>query len=179
MSYVPPIAPVDPGISGGIAWKIPTTPTLHGYIIWIRMVMGVPESVLPDTSFYIPLTFDMAKETVHHWINIVSPLMYTQAVYNCGGHYLVMTAQDNPYADPPLEPPLDTYWTDLRKSLGTGSFIPGVINETHDESTGVAIVTSDWLSGMTISDLQMMKTPWGRVYLSIAQCIGSMWGLTQ
>jgi hypothetical protein len=145
------------------------------------MVMGVPEAVLPNNSPYIPLTFAMATETVHRWINYCSPLMYTQAVYNCGGHYLVMTAQDLPQ-NPPLQPPLDTYWADLRNDLslsgGGGSFMPGVINETHDESTGVAITTTDWLAGMTISDLQMMKTPWGRVYLSIAQCIGSMWGLT-
>jgi hypothetical protein len=179
LTYVPP---VDPNWGQGKVWVVPKTPTLNGYLVWIRMVMGVPEAVLPNNSFYIPLTFEMAKETVHHWIDYVSPLMFTQAVYNCGGHYLVMTAQDNIYADPPLQPPNDTYWADLRNSLnlnGGGNFMPGVINEAQDESTSVAITTTDWLSGMTIADLQMMKTPWGRVYLSIAQCIGSMWGLTQ
>jgi hypothetical protein len=157
---------------------IPTVPTRQGYVNWIGNVMVVPIEVLPDDSIYIDLSYEMSLETVHHWINIASPKMYTQAVYNCAGAYLANIAQDDPNAQPPLEPPLDTYWTDLRNSLGFSSFMPGWINETHDENTGAAIITPNWLEGLTLGDMQMMKTPWGRTYMAIAQSIGSMWGLT-
>ena len=31
---------------------------------------------------------------------------------------------------------------------------------------------------LTIGNLQNLKTPWGRVYLGIAQSYGTLWGLS-
>ena len=160
IQYIPPpiySPPVD------------TTPSLAGYVNWIRTIMAIPQSVLPDNSPYIVLSYEMALETVNLYLDCASPLLYTQAVYNLGGDILVNIAQDVPPS---------TFWADLRESLGINNFTPGFINAANDEDTSAALLIPMNLQNLTIADLQALKTPWGRVYLSIAQSVGSMWGLT-
>jgi hypothetical protein len=158
--YIPPPIYAPP---------VDTTPTIYGYINWIRTIMGIPQNVLPDNSPYIVLSFEMALETVNLYLDIASPLLYTQAVYNLGGDILVNIAQDVPPS---------TFWADLRESLGINNFIPGFINAANDEDTSAAMLIPMNLQNLTLADLQALKTPWGRIYLSIAQSVGSMWGLT-
>jgi hypothetical protein len=149
-----------------------TTPTLPGYRRWIYTIMDVPEIVLPDNSPYIELSYEMSHEIVHLWLDIASPLLYTQAVYNLGGDFLVNITQDNAS----LPSPDNTYWTDLRQQMQINNFVPGLINATNDEDTSAALLTPLGLQNLTLLDLQTLKTPWGRVYMGIAQSIGSMWG---
>jgi hypothetical protein len=156
----------------------PTVPNETDYTTWIYNVMGVPTAVLPSDSSYIDYTFQYSLEWVNLYLDIASPLIYTNAVYNFGGNMLVNIAQDDPNAQPPLTPPNDTYWADLRTSLNINSFVPGLINATNDEDTSAALVVPLNLQNLTLADLQMLKTPWGRAYLAIAQSVGSMWGLT-
>ncbi|HXB12377.1 MAG TPA: hypothetical protein VNZ45_10345 [Bacteroidia bacterium] len=151
-----------------------TTPTLPGYRRWVYTIMDVPEIVLPDNSPYIELSYEMSHEIVHLWLDIASPLLYTQAVYNLGGDFLVNIAQDNSN----LKSPDNTYWTDLRQQMQINNFVPGLINATNDEDTSAALLTPLGLQNLTLLDLQTLKTPWGRVYMGIAQSIGSMWGLS-
>jgi hypothetical protein len=165
IAYVPPPSYSPP---------IDTVPTLYGYINWIYAIMGVPTAVLPNTSPYIELSFEMALETVNLYLDIASPLLYTQAVYNLGGDILVNITQD----DPSLASPNNTYWANLRQSLSINNFIPGMINASNDEDTSAALLVPLGLQNLTLSDLQNLKTPWGRAYLGIAQSVGSMWGLT-
>lgn len=155
-----------------MALKAP--PTLLGYIDWVRTVMGVPASILGGDSIYLELSYDIAHEMVNRYIDCASPGIYTQAVYNLAGDYLVNIAQD----DPNLAPPDNTYWADLRNAMSINSFIPGLINATNDEDTSAALLTPLGLQNLTIADLQNLKTPWGRVYMGIAQSVGSMWGIT-
>jgi hypothetical protein len=152
----------------------PTIPNLEDYTTWIYVYMGVPEEVLPEDSPYIEYSFEFALEWVNLYIDIASPLVYTNAVYNFGGNMLCNIAQDNPN----LPPPNNTYWQDLRTNLGINNFIPGFINAANDEDTSAALLVPLNLQNLTLADLQMLKTPWGRAYLAIAQSVGSMWGLT-
>ena len=76
-------------------------PTLPGYLKWVRNIMAVPLMVLPNNSPYIELSFDLAHTIVNLYLNYASPMLYTQAVYNLGGDYLVNMAQDNPSLSPP------------------------------------------------------------------------------
>ena len=157
-----------------LALPIDTVPTFDGYTTWVRTIMGVPDTILPDDSPYLIISFDMALETVNLYLDIASAILYTQAVYNLAGDFLVNIAQD----DPTLPPPDNTYWSNLRTTLGLNNFIPGLINATNDEDTSAAILTPLGLQNLTLGDLQNLKTPWGRMYLQIAQSVGSMWGLT-
>jgi hypothetical protein len=149
-------------------------PTLPGYLFWIREIMAVPKIVLPDNSPYIELSYDLSIEIVNRYIEWASGIVYTQCVYNLGGDYLVQMAQDNPN----LQPPNNTYWADLRASMGVNSFLPGLVNQAQDQGTEASVQLLSAMENLTIADLQQLKTPWGRVYLGLAQSVGSMWGLT-
>jgi hypothetical protein len=153
---------------------LPTQPTLLGYIDFIRNIMAIPDTILPDDSPYIELSYDIALEIVNMYLYMASPGIYTIAVYNLAADYLVNIAQD----DPTLPPPDNTYWTDLRNSMQINSFVPGLINASQDQATSAAIMTPLSLENITLADLQTLKTPWGRTYMGIAQSVGSMWGLT-
>jgi hypothetical protein len=142
---------------------------LNNFILWIRQIMGVTSDVLPDDSPYIITAYLISSQTVNLYLNLASPILYNQAVYNLGGDILVNITQD-------VSP--STYWANMRTSLGTNNFIPGMINATNDEDTSAAILTPLGLQNITLGDLQNMKTPWGRMYLSIAQSVGTMWGLS-
>jgi hypothetical protein len=148
---------------------IATTPSIEGYTNWIRTIMGIPATVLPDNSPYIILSYEMAVEIVNIYLDVASPLLYTQAVYNLAADILVNIAQDIPPS---------TFWTDMRQSLGINNFTPGFINAANDEDTSAALLVPMNLQNLTIADLAALKTPWGRAYLAIAQSVGSMWGLT-
>lgn len=150
-------------------------PTLSGFILFIRDIMGIPSSVLPDNSSSIVFCFDLASEEVNQQLLAASPVFYSFAVYNCGGDYLINYAVDNPA----LTPPDNTYFAELRKKYNVYSFVAGVIESSYDAATGQSIAVPEALRELTLSDLQHMKTPWGREYLAIAQKVGSQWGLTQ
>lgn len=66
----------------------------------------------------------------------------------------------------------------LRKRWNIDSFVAGVIDSSHDESTGESIAVPDSLRQANISDLQNLKTPYGRLYLSYAQKYGRLWGMS-
>jgi hypothetical protein len=161
---------------------IDTVPTEDGFNTWVFSYMGVPDEVLPvvsnqlDPSYnvYINYAFEISLETVNLYLDIASPIIYTQAVYNLGGDILVNMAVDNP----DLPPPYNTYWADLRQKFGLNNFTPGIINAANDIDTSAASLIPLSLQNLTLSDLQNMKTPWGRQYLMLAQSVGSMWGLT-
>jgi hypothetical protein len=157
-----------------MAFITPNIPNEIDYLTWIRLIMGVSPTDLPDDSPYIDLSFTMAMEWVNLYLDIASPLLYTQAIYNLGAALMCNIVQDNPA----LPPPDNTYWSTLRTSMGLNTFIPGFINATNDEDTSAALLVPMNLQNLTLGDLQLLQTPWGRAYLSIAQSVGSMWGLT-
>ena len=66
----------------------------------------------------------------------------------------------------------------MRQSLGVNGFLPGLINQAEDQGTSAAVKLLSSMENLTLMDLQNLKTPWGRVYLGIAQSVGSMWGIT-
>jgi hypothetical protein len=159
--YIPPPPGTGPPVD--------TTPSYIGYLNWIYTIMGVSSTVLDENNPAISLSLAMSEEFVNQYLNQASPLLYTQAVYNLGGAILCQIAQDIPPS---------TYWTDLRNSLGLNTFTPGFINSAEDERTAAALYVPLSLQNLTIGDMALLKTPWGRAYLAIAQSVGSMWGLT-
>lgn len=150
-----------------------TQPTEPGYISWIRNIMGVSDIILPDDSPYINMSYDISLVTVNQML-MVSPISYTMAVYNLGGDTLCNIAQD----DPDLDPPDNTYWSNLRSQMNLNAFTPGIVNAANDEDTSAATMVPLNLQNLTIGNLQNLKTPWGRQYLAIAQSVGTLWGLT-
>ena len=151
-------------------------PTVAGYLAFLRDSVGIPTAALPDDSPWIGATFDFALKTVNMDLQVVDggspayPSYYAIAVYNFGMAMLVEWAPDQSG---------QTYFAALRDRFKIFSFIAGAISSSSDNGTSQSIDVADAFKGLTIADLQMLKTPWGRAYLGMAQNAGpTIWGLS-
>ena len=149
-------------------------PTYDGFLQWVENVMQVPGEAWPPTDAIFQTVYCQALNLAYDGLatvpsNCTWTSVYAQAVYNLGGAILVEYAQDNPNS---------TYWQDLRNKLNINSFIPGFINQAHDQVTGEGTYILKQLEYLTLWGLQLIKTPWGRAYLAFAGQWGPIWGLT-
>lgn len=146
-------------------------PTRDGFLTFLRCMVGIPTTALPDCSTAVDAAFANALEIVNLQINCASPLLYGEAVYNLATDYLINWAPDQPGSK---------FFSDLRGKDGYNitAFTAGVISSTNDESTGETMLVPDFFKQLTLADLQNLKTPYGRAYLAIAQRAGSLWGLS-
>jgi hypothetical protein len=152
-------------------------PTFAGFQWFVANMMGVPTNEIPDVTV-LQACYDQALNLAYYGLATVpsqstSPSIYAFAVYNLGADIVVETAWDDPNAQPP-----STYWTTLRQQLGLNSFAYGIINAAADQGTSDSMFIPEQLQGMTMLDLQLAKTPWGRRYLMIAGEWGAIWGIT-
>ncbi|MES2048859.1 MAG: hypothetical protein V4447_10690 [Pseudomonadota bacterium] len=145
------------------------TPTLSGYIAWIRAVMGINITYLPDASPSIQWTYSVAVEIASLQMACISTEIYMLMVYNLAGDYLLNYAQDQPG---------QTYFSDLRKAWNLTGFVPGVITSSADVSTSESLLNPDFMKNFSMSELQNLKTPYGRQYLAFAQMLGEAWGIS-
>jgi hypothetical protein len=154
--------------------------SLADFQSFAQNVMGVSPTVLPLTSPAYLVAYDLAAFTVNNNLNCIQPTtplvgvrgLYEIAFNNLAGHYLILFAQDSPTNPNP------TYWADLRNSLGLNSFTAGVIIQASDQGTAASIQIADWVKNLSIDELECLKTPYGRMYLSIAQKAGTVWGIS-
>lgn len=184
-------------------------PTQDGYLQYLRSIVQIPSGALPDNSPYIEMAYDYALTVVNQQLQVVDtpgvpvlplvpplpvpypsggpfPTYYAYAVYNLAAHFQVSYTPDFPGqpADPNTVPPTpaippSTYFSELRTSMNLNSFVPGVIESTHDVTTGETFVVPDFVKNMTLGNLQNLQTPWGRQYMALAQAYGpTIWGLT-
>ena len=162
-------------------------PTLAGFQAFITQVMGISTTVLPADSPVIPFCLGYAVDIVNPAIRQMAPScgppiagvpalsLYVTAVYNLAGDFLINFAQDLPDA-PPIKgsKPSLPFFAYSRKKWNINGFVSGVIQSAADETTSESMVVQEAAKNFTLSDLQSLKTPYGRVYLGIAQ----MWGPT-
>jgi hypothetical protein len=151
-----------------MAWANPNTPNLPDYTLFVQDAMGISVLYLPSNSPFLQWTLDRALALVIQ-IPCAAGADYTLAVYNCAGHLLLETAQDQEGRD---------YFKTTRTDLGLNQFTAGVVASTSDQSTSMSLATPDALHQLTISDLGFMRTLYGRAYLSYNQDFGGLWGLS-
>lgn len=152
-------------------------PTVAGFLLFIRNVMGISPLVLPDNSPTINWALSIATMFVNPDLGVVgsslnaSPQtnLFVQATYNLAADNLVNYAQDQTGR---------TYFADLRASLKINNFAAGVVQSASDGGTSDSLLVPDALKGLTLANLQNLKTPWGRTYLSMAQTYGALWGVS-
>lgn len=140
-----------------------------GFLAFIRNSMGINTTVLPDNSTDIDTALALAIEIAYLPTKKASPLIYDLSVYNLAGSNLVEFANDQTGL---------TYFAALRTQFGINGFMPGVISSAGDEGTSSSTLNPDFMKGLTMADLQYIKTPWGRAYMSYAQRIGAVWGIS-
>ena len=143
-------------------------PTLAGFSAWVYSSMGITTSQLPTNSPWIGYAYAVSIDIVNPFINRISPLQYTLAVYNLGGDRLINFAPDEPDS---------TFFADTRAAMNLTVFVPGTVASTADVSTSVGMLNTEAMKTFTLANLQSLKTPWGRVYLGIAQDSGTLWGI--
>lgn len=154
-------------------------PTFEGFGEWVRTYMQIPVQALPDGSPWTQWAYDYAIATVNLQIAALPGPAYLIAVYNLAGDWLIQNCPDVP---PPNEydyPGTDTpYFQYLRQQYGLNTFQPGLIQSSADEATSQSYMIPDAFKDMTMSDLNNLKTPYGRAYMAIAQKTGSLWGFS-
>ncbi|QGZ66276.1 hypothetical protein [Paraburkholderia acidisoli] len=91
------------------------------------------------------------------------PILYVTAVYNYGMHKLLKIGQDQPG---------QTFFTQQRAAFKLMSFKAGPVSASADQSTSDTLLTPDFLKGLTMGDLDLLLTPWGREYLDYSQSYG-------
>lgn len=229
-------------------------PSLDGFLVFIRNMMGIPTNYLPDDDPQITYAYDWALDVVSQDLQCAPSVQgawgpYVRAVYNLGGHTLVEWAVDQSYAlsalswsagtvsgttavtnailpgdrvqvvdvsplayqGPQVGPKSvvvtatpdtthfqyvlasnpgaatlltgaaveETFFAQLRSKLNLGIFAPGVVSNASDVSTSTGLNNPKFMEGLTLENLQLLKTPWGRAYLAIAQRLGpNVWGLS-
>jgi hypothetical protein len=173
MSDVAVIEPKVPLVSA----LPPGDPTFAGFQWFVQNMMAVPLGSMPDDSI-LQIAYDEAINLTYWALDTVpsqptTPSIYAFAVYNLGCAFLLEVAQDDPDAEPP-----STFWNDLRTKLGINSFLSGLITSAADQGTAESTYIPEQIKGMTLMDLQLAKSPWGRKYLMIAGQWGSIWGIT-
>lgn len=151
-------------------------PTLPGFLTFVSTVMAIPPAALPPTSPFPPMAFNTAQSLVNTALQAVpnydptQPTIYALATYNLAGAILLGIVTDQPGV---------TYFADLWKAYGGNGFAPGVLSSVGDEGTSTSYAVSQALQSLTLGDLQLLKTPWGRAYLALAQDVGpSAWGIS-
>lgn len=154
--------------------------TLEAYQTFITNAMQIPTTALSPSSPQILMTLAIAEQVVNPALKVVSspplstlgytgPTIYELAVYNLAADYLINFGNDIPG---------QTYFSDTRKTFGINDFVPGVITSSSDETTSESLLNSEFMKNLTMSDLQRVKTPWGRQYLMFANDYGTLWGIS-
>lgn len=140
-------------------------PSLAGFIDFIRNTMGITTTILPDGAPVIEFSYEFSKQTCTESLGIISEFLYTNAVYNLAGDTLLTYGKDQPN---------QSFFKDVQQKYQLNTFVPGVVDGAHDETTGSSLLVPDQFKKLTIGNLQNLKTPYGRLYLQIVQDLGSL-----
>lgn len=144
-------------------------PTLAGFLVFLRRVVGISPLDLPDDEPAIPLAFELAREQVNTQLAFAGRHVYALAVYNLGADRVINFAPDQEHR---------TYFVKLRETLGVNVFLPGVIGSSGNAGASESLVSPEFTKNLSMMDLQNLKTYYGRQYLAYARSVGSNWGVS-
>jgi len=168
------VTPPSPPPPAGPCPCIPS-PTLAGFQAFIVNVMGISNVVLPPTDPVICMAFTVALNVVNQYLACTAPGIYTLAVYNLAGSNVINFAQDQAGAsDYQNGLPFFAY---LRQKWNISGYISGTIQSSSDVSTSESMVVPEYAKDMNLYELQLIKDPFGRQYLALAQNWGPLWGM--
>ena len=111
-------------------------------------------------------TFNIAMDKVIG-ANAQLGILYVLAVYNLGMHQLIKIGLDIPG-----QIPNQVFFQQARQQFGILNFVGGVISGTADQNSSTTISVPELLKNLSLSDLDLLKTPWGREYAGYAMNYG-------
>jgi hypothetical protein len=145
-----------------MAFVNPTTPNLADFTTFVYE-QGVPQVDLPSNSVYLTWALTYAENIALIPPGDMPSIIYVLAVYNLGMHHLLMIAQDVSG---------QTFFQAQRTAFMLLSFVAGPVSASGDQGTNQTLLVADWMKNMTLSSLDLLKTPWGRSYIQYAQSYG-------
>lgn len=163
-------------------YPITVKPSFAGFSNWVYTYMGVPVAWLPADSEYLVWAYNTAISTVNFYFQCIPGPIYLQMVYNLGGHLLITWAQDTmttpPYPYKDIDGVKYGYFQWLRKEMNVSGFVTGIVNSSSDNGSSVGLVVPEQANNLTLSQLALTTTPFGRYYLGLAQDFGTHWGIS-
>ena len=136
------------------------------------LTAGVAPPTTPTASSpWLGYAFDQALALT---LSVAGGVSYTLAVYNCAGHIQIRITPDvNGRMNE------EGSFTQMRGTFDLLKQSNGLVEQTSNVDTSSTFAVSDALKQLTLTDLNFMKTPWGREALAYMQDYGpSVWALT-
>lgn len=144
-------------------------PNITDFITTMTTELGVSPSLVNENTPWANAALAFSVHWVYKGLAKADNAIYLRAVYCLALDRAILIAQDTPP---------DNTFSALRDKFKIYAFRPGVIAESHDESTGQSFNTPTSLNSLSIADLNNMKTPWGIEYLGYAQQASPIWGMS-
>ena len=160
-------------VTTGMALVVSTTQPYFYLTAWDASTLSGTVSPIPSTtlsdvnlSVYTPSLLWALQYAVDHCLKgsgFIPVSTYLLAAYNLGMHQLLKIATDIPG---------QTFFSGAREQYKLLSFTGGVISSASDQNTASTIAVPDLLKDLNLSNLDLLKTPWGREYLGYAMNFG-------
>jgi len=146
-----------------------------GYLAFIRnMPIDIDGNVatlsttdLPDNDHSIDDSLALALESTADYAHLGFPAYYDQLVYLLAFNNLIVMS---------CLPAIAA----LRAMSKIDSMTAGLVQSASDVSTSAAIFIPDFFKNLSLYEMGLIKTPWGRRYLEIASRFKAiaMWGVS-
>jgi hypothetical protein len=144
-------------------------PNVTDFYTFLLNVAGIPAAALPSDSPYLTWALSYSQEMTLGVLKVIGSDFYCFAVYLLGTSFLINWCPDQTGQD---------YFQALRKDLNISGFVGGVVQSTADQATSESMMMPDFLKGLTIGQLQMLKDPFARQWLAMQSELGPIWGIS-
>jgi hypothetical protein len=156
-----------------MVWTNPNTPNLADYVDFLTFTVGIDPAYLPPGSPFVGYALKRALKLVNNDPR-ADQEDYTIAVYNCAAHI-----QYEITPDVVINGAAFTFFRDARASYDLYKQSSGVVSASTDVSTSATFAVPNAIAQLMISDLDFMKTFWGRQFLAYQQNYGpTVWDLS-
>jgi hypothetical protein len=150
-------------------WQTQTKPNVADLATFLQTIAGIPITALPADSPYIPWALSYAEEKTLLVLYLIGQDYYCFAVYLLATSFLINWCPDQSG---------QTYFQCLRKQWNLTGFVGGTVQATADQGTSESLLAPEFLSGLTLGQLQALKDPFGRQWLGMMQDNGPIWGIS-
>ena len=163
----------------------PTLADFLAFAVGPNSTMQIPPIALPANSPWPGIALGIALSLVNQALQNM-PIPQTDAAnvqLNTGGFTIYSQAVYYLAADTLLNITPDVqgqnYFKEIREKLNLNGFTSGVVQSAGDDTSNVSIVVQDAAKAFTLANIQQLKTPYGRMYLQLAQSYGNAtWGIS-
>ena len=150
-------------------WQTQASPNVTDLYTFLSTIAQIPSSALPSNSPYIPWALSYSEEKTLLVLYAIGQDYYCFAVYLLATSFLLNWCPDQSG---------QTFFATLRDKWNLTGFVGGTVQSSADQATSESLLAPEFLSGLTIDQLQALKDPFGRQWLGMQQGLGNVWGIS-